>query len=57
MILHGEADAIPIEAAAAVAKLLGAEFHRLPQCGHVPYVEAFPEFVRLLDGFLPQARD
>jgi proline iminopeptidase len=57
LILHGEADAIPIEAAAAVAELLGAEFHRLPQCGHVPYVEAFPEFVRLLDGFLPKARD
>jgi pimeloyl-ACP methyl ester carboxylesterase len=54
MILHGEDDAIPIEASATVADLLGAEFHRLPHCGHVPYVEAFDEFVRLMDGFLPR---
>jgi proline iminopeptidase len=53
MILHGEDDAIPIEATAAVAELLGAELHRLPHCGHVPYVEAFEEFVALLDNFLP----
>ena len=29
----------------AAAELLGAEFHALPRCGHVPYVEAFEEFV------------
>jgi proline iminopeptidase len=56
IILHGEADPIPIETSAAVARLLGAELHRLPRSGHVPYVEAFDEFVRLLDGFLPAQR-
>ena len=38
---------------AIVAQLLGAEFHLLPRCGHVPYVEAFQDFVRLLNAFLP----
>ena len=56
IILHGEDDPIPIETSAAVARLLGAELHRLPRSGHVPYVEAFDEFVRLLDGFLPAQR-
>jgi pimeloyl-ACP methyl ester carboxylesterase len=35
-----------------VARLLSAEFHLLPRCGHVPYIEAHEEFVRLLDEFL-----
>jgi proline iminopeptidase len=52
MVLHGESDPIPIDTARAVAELLGAEFHSLSECGHVPYVEAFDEFARLLDGFL-----
>jgi hypothetical protein len=26
----------------------------LPRCGHVPYVEALEDFVRILDGFLPR---
>jgi proline iminopeptidase len=30
-----------------------APFHLLTGCGHVPYVEAFDEFRRLLDDFLP----
>ena len=54
VVLHGEDDPIPIDAAETVAELLGAEFHPLPRCGHVPYVEAFEEFVRLMDGFLPR---
>jgi pimeloyl-ACP methyl ester carboxylesterase len=53
MILHGEDDTIPIEASATMADLLGAELHRLRRCGHVPYVEAFDEFVKLMDEFLP----
>jgi proline iminopeptidase len=53
IILHGQDDAIPVETSRAVAQLLKAEFHPLPRCGHVPYVEAFREFVTLLDGFLP----
>lgn len=52
IVLHGESDPIPIETARQVAELLRAEFHPLPECGHVPYVEAFEEFVRLLDEFL-----
>lgn len=55
VVLHGEADLIPLEAARTVAELLGAEFHALPECGHVPYVEAFQEFVRVVDEFLPSS--
>lgn len=53
LVLHGEDDPIPLDAATTVASLLGADFHPLPHCGHVPYVEAFEEFVRLMHGFLP----
>jgi proline iminopeptidase len=56
LVLHGEEDPIPIEAARTTAELIGAEFHPLPGCGHVPYVEAFPGFVRALDRFLPAIR-
>jgi proline iminopeptidase len=52
LVLHGEEDPIPIEAARTTAELIRAEFHPIPHCGHVPYVEAFEEFVRLMDGFL-----
>jgi proline iminopeptidase len=55
LVLQGEDDVIPVEASRTVARLLGADFHLLPHCGHVPYVEALPEFVALLDGFLPAA--
>lgn len=55
LVLHGEDDPIPLKTAETVARLLGAEFRALPRCGHVPYVEAFDEFVRLMDGFLPRA--
>jgi proline iminopeptidase len=54
LVLHGEDDPIPLDTAATVAQLLGADFHPLPGSGHVPYVEAFDEFVRLMDGFLPR---
>lgn len=56
LVIHGEDDPIPLATAGSVADLLGAEFHPLPQCGHVPYVEAFEPFVGLMDGFLPAAR-
>lgn len=52
LVLHGEDDAIPIEAARTTAELIGAEFHPVPRCGHVPYVEAHQEFVRVVGGFL-----
>jgi proline iminopeptidase len=53
IVLHGEDDPIPLDTAATLARLMGAAFHSLPRCGHVPYVEAFDDFVRLTDGFLP----
>lgn len=55
IVLHGTSDPIPIDTARTLAELLKAEFHPLPQCGHVPYVEAFEDFVSLLDEFLPSA--
>ncbi len=54
IVLHGEDDPIPIETAAVLATALRAPLHRLPACGHVPYVEAPEEFTRLLDAFLPR---
>ena len=54
-VLHGTSDPIPIETARTLADLLKAEFHALPNCGHVPYVEAFEQFVGSMDEFLPSA--
>jgi pimeloyl-ACP methyl ester carboxylesterase len=51
-VLHGESDPIPLEAAQTTARLIGAEFHPVPRCGHVPYVEAHEEFARVVGGFL-----
>lgn len=53
-VVHGEDDPIPIDTAETLARLLGAEFHRIPRCGHVPYVEAPDQFVAALDSFLPK---
>jgi proline iminopeptidase len=52
LVLHGEDDPIPIEAARTAAELLGAEFHPVPHCGHVPYVEAFETFRSVVGRFL-----
>jgi proline iminopeptidase len=54
LVLHGEDDPIPIEAARETADLLGAEFHALDRCGHCPQVERPEEFRRILDAFLPR---
>lgn len=53
VVVQGEDDPIPEDASRTLARLLGAEFHSLPRCGHVPYVEALEEFVRIVGGFLP----
>lgn len=53
LVLHGEEDPIPIAAARTTADLLEAEFHPIPNCGHVPYVEALDDFRRILGAFLP----
>jgi proline iminopeptidase len=52
LVLHGEDDPIPIEASRVAAELLGAQFHPVPRCGHVPYVEAFDTFRTVVGGFL-----
>jgi pimeloyl-ACP methyl ester carboxylesterase len=58
VVVQGENDPIPLEASRTVAQLLAGEFHSLPRCGHVPYVEAFDEFVAIVGGFLPaQSRE
>lgn len=54
LVVHGEDDPIPIETAAALAGLLDADLIRIPDCGHVPYVEAPEAFVAALDPFLPK---
>ena len=54
LVLHGDDDPIPAPTAHETADCLGAAFHLLPDCGHVPYVEAFETFRTLLDAFLPR---
>ncbi|HQR17941.1 MAG TPA: alpha/beta fold hydrolase [Gemmatimonadales bacterium] len=53
IVVHGDDDPIPAESAQTLAALLAAPLHLLADCGHVPYVEAFDEFRRRLDAFLP----
>jgi len=53
MVMHGDDDPIPVDSAADTAACLNAPFHLLPDCGHVPYIEAFDDFLELLDEFLP----
>ena len=55
VVLHGDDDPIPAESTRDTAGRLTAAFHLLPACGHVPYVEAEEEFVRVLHAFLPRA--
>jgi proline iminopeptidase len=50
--VQGENDLIPLESSKTVTRLLDAPLHLLPRCGHVPYIEARAEMVRLLDQFL-----
>jgi proline iminopeptidase len=52
LVLHGEADPIPIDAARTAAELLQAQFHPVPRCGHVPYVEALETFRTVVGTFL-----
>jgi proline iminopeptidase len=57
LVLHGRQDAIPLEAAERVAELLcDARLEILEQSGHVPHVEEFETFQRVLDDFLPKSR-
>jgi proline iminopeptidase len=56
IVLQGEDDVIPAEISRTLAEVLAGDFHLLPRSGHVPYIEAHEEFVRLLDAFLPRTR-
>jgi proline iminopeptidase len=53
LVVHGDDDPIPVESAHETARCLNAEWRILRNCGHVPYVEAFDDFVESLDTFLP----
>ncbi|MBA3520989.1 MAG: alpha/beta fold hydrolase [Gemmatimonadales bacterium] len=52
LVVHGEDDPIPLEAPRTTAQLIGAALHSIARCGHVPYVEAREEFVRVVDEHL-----
>ncbi len=54
LVVHGEDDPIPIATAEELAGLLHAPLVRIPDCGHVPYLEAPEAFTRALDAFLPR---
>ena len=54
-VLHGDDDPIPYESAHETAECLKAEWHLVPDCGHVPYVEAPEAFLEAFDRFLPKA--
>lgn len=55
IVVHGDDDPIPRETASALADGIGASFHLIPACGHVPYIEAPGAFFDALDPFLPHA--
>ncbi len=54
LIVHGRHDPIPLETAEHVAGCLGARLEVFEQSGHVPHVEEFDTFFRVLDDFLPK---
>lgn len=54
LVVHGDNDPIPWESARETAECLRAEWHLIPACGHVPYVEAPEAFRAHFDHFLPR---
>lgn len=52
LVVHGRDDVIPVETARATADALGADFVILPECGHVPYIEAPEPLFAALRRFL-----
>lgn len=55
LVLHGRHDPIPLRSAEETARLLHAPLEIFENSGHVPYVEEFDKFVRVLNDFLPRA--
>ena len=56
LVIHGRHDPIPLDSAQDVADWLCADLELLDDAGHVPHVEEFDRFHRLLDDFLPSTR-
>jgi proline iminopeptidase len=55
LIVHGRHDPIPLHTAEQVAHwLCDARIEVLEESGHVPHVEEFDTFVRVVDDFLPK---
>jgi len=53
LIIHCEAEAIPIEAVRKIHEQIGgSEFIVLKDCGHFPYIEAPEDFLRAVRNFL-----
>ena len=52
LVLHGEEDPIPLDAAREAAAALRAEFHPVPRCGHCPQVEARSTLHDVVGGWL-----
>ena len=53
LVIHGRHDPIPLWTAEQTAQQLGARLEIFEKSGHVPYVEEFERFVRVLNEFLP----
>lgn len=56
LVVHGRQDPIPIDSAAAAARLLGAQLVPLDHCGHVPYVEQPDALFSAIRSFLRRAQ-
>jgi pimeloyl-ACP methyl ester carboxylesterase len=52
LVVHGDADPIPMASAQAAADALGARFVALADCGHVPYVEQPAALFGAIEQFL-----
>jgi pimeloyl-ACP methyl ester carboxylesterase len=53
LIIHGEADFIPVQIAADIDNAFqNAQFRTLPECGHFPFLESSDQFHHLISDFL-----
>ncbi len=52
LVVHGTEDVVPIETARATARVLGAAMLELPDCSHVPYIEANQPLIAAVKAFL-----
>jgi proline iminopeptidase len=52
LIVHGRQDPIPLTSSEEAAKIMGAKFVVLENCGHVPYVEQPAALFKAIDEYL-----